>query len=218
MAFNQVPSSSGGNISSRITDAKGDIIAATSADVVSTLAVGADGTVLTAASGQATGLQWTTPASGGMTLLASGNLSNYTNITGLNGNDYVRFEAHLAGSNNGAYGAGVSYNINAFADGGYNQTVRRLGIVFGGQTTSMAHTASNSYIGIGNVYGTLRPVIINYLNPRASTGGKATDVNVHLDEYNIAHYWGAHRSTTAAITSLQFQGFNGGTYRIYGVK
>ena len=44
-----------------ILDAKGDIIAATAADTASRLAVGADGTVLTAASGQSTGLQWATP-------------------------------------------------------------------------------------------------------------------------------------------------------------
>jgi len=37
---------------------KGDIYAATAADTVARLAVGANGTVLTAASGQATGLQW----------------------------------------------------------------------------------------------------------------------------------------------------------------
>jgi len=41
-----------------IVDAKGDIIAATAADTVARLAVGANGTVLTAASGQATGLEW----------------------------------------------------------------------------------------------------------------------------------------------------------------
>ena len=45
-------------INPTIVDAKGDIIAATAADTVARLAVGANGTVLTAASGQATGLEW----------------------------------------------------------------------------------------------------------------------------------------------------------------
>jgi hypothetical protein len=40
---------------------KGDIYAATAASTVTRLGVGANGTVLTAASGQATGLQWATP-------------------------------------------------------------------------------------------------------------------------------------------------------------
>jgi len=65
-------------IQNAIVDAKGDIIAATAADTVSRLAVGANGTVLTAASGQATGLEWATPSSGGMTLINSGG----TTLTG----------------------------------------------------------------------------------------------------------------------------------------
>jgi hypothetical protein len=46
------------SIAATIFDAKGDIIAASAADVATRLAVGADGAVLAAASGQATGLTW----------------------------------------------------------------------------------------------------------------------------------------------------------------
>lgn len=53
--------SGGSGIAATIVDAKGDIIAATAADTVSRLAVGTNGQVLTAASGETTGLQWTTP-------------------------------------------------------------------------------------------------------------------------------------------------------------
>jgi len=63
-------------ISANIVDAKGDIIAATAADTVSRLAVGANDTVLTADSSTATGLKWAAAASGGgMTSIASGSLS-----------------------------------------------------------------------------------------------------------------------------------------------
>jgi phosphopantothenoylcysteine synthetase/decarboxylase len=50
-------------IASTIVDAKGDIVAATAADTVARLAVGANDTVLTADSTAATGLKWATPAS-----------------------------------------------------------------------------------------------------------------------------------------------------------
>jgi hypothetical protein len=51
----------GGGILPTIVDAKGDIIAATAADTVARVAVGTNGQVLTAASGQAAGVQWATP-------------------------------------------------------------------------------------------------------------------------------------------------------------
>lgn len=51
-------------INPTIVDAKGDIIAATAADTVARLAVGANNTVLTADSAEATGLKWATPAGG----------------------------------------------------------------------------------------------------------------------------------------------------------
>lgn len=53
----------GGAILATIVDAKGDLIAATGADAVSRLAVGANDTVLTADSSLATGLKWAAPAS-----------------------------------------------------------------------------------------------------------------------------------------------------------
>lgn len=49
-------------LAATILDAKGDIIAATAADTASRLAVGANDTVLTADSAQATGLKWAAPA------------------------------------------------------------------------------------------------------------------------------------------------------------
>lgn len=45
-------------IVSTIVDAKGDLVAATAADTVARVAVGANGTVLAAASGESAGLQW----------------------------------------------------------------------------------------------------------------------------------------------------------------
>jgi hypothetical protein len=62
-------------INPNIVDAKGDIIAATAADTVARLAVGANDTVLTADSSTATGLKWATPAAGGMTLISTTTLT-----------------------------------------------------------------------------------------------------------------------------------------------
>ena len=62
MTTGRIPSIEGG-IQPTIFDAKADLLTATAADTPARLAVGADGTVLTAASGEATGLQWAAPAS-----------------------------------------------------------------------------------------------------------------------------------------------------------
>lgn len=71
-------------INPAIVDAKGDIVAATAADTVARLAVGANNTVLTADSAEATGLKWAAPAGGGksFTLLNAGG-------TALSGNSTV---------------------------------------------------------------------------------------------------------------------------------
>jgi hypothetical protein len=86
---------SGGGTSGTVTitnsmateiDAAGDLVVGTGADTFARLAVGANGTVLTAASGEATGLEWAAPAaSGSMTLLTTTNLSGTTtSITSIN--------------------------------------------------------------------------------------------------------------------------------------
>jgi hypothetical protein len=79
---------SGGGTSGTVTvtnsmataiDAKGDLIGGTGADAFARLAVGANGTVLTADSAEATGLKWATPAGGSS--FAGAYVTNSTNTT-----------------------------------------------------------------------------------------------------------------------------------------
>ena len=58
-------------IQNAIVDAKGDLIAASAADTPARLAVGANGTVLTADSAEATGLKWAAPSGGGSTFVGA---------------------------------------------------------------------------------------------------------------------------------------------------
>jgi hypothetical protein len=77
----------GAAVAKATVDAKGDLIAGTADNTVSRLAVGANDTVLTADSTEATGLKWATPAAaGGMTLLSTTTLSGATvTISGISG-------------------------------------------------------------------------------------------------------------------------------------
>ena len=71
-----------GVVQNDIVDAKGDIIAATAADAVSRLAVGTDTYVLTADSGEATGLVWAAPTTGDVTGVAAGANIDVTSASG----------------------------------------------------------------------------------------------------------------------------------------
>ena len=67
MTTGRIPSIEGG-IQPTIFDAKADLLTATAADTPARLAVGANGTLLTADSSEATGLKWVAPAGGGKVL------------------------------------------------------------------------------------------------------------------------------------------------------
>jgi hypothetical protein len=67
-------------IQNAIVDAKGDLIGATAADTPARLAVGANGTVLTADSAEATGLKWASSSSG-LTLITTLSPSSVTEAT-----------------------------------------------------------------------------------------------------------------------------------------
>lgn len=89
---------SGGGTSGAITitnsmattiDAKGDLIVGTGADTFSRLAVGANDLVLTAASGETTGLKWASPPGMSWTQAATGSFSGSSiTVSGLSGKEY----------------------------------------------------------------------------------------------------------------------------------
>jgi len=203
-----------------IVDAKGDIIAATAADTVSRLAVGTDGQVLTAASGQATGLQWATVSGGGWTLLASGNVgANGVNITGIAGNSYQELVLRVRDCIANGDQRGGSIQINGLS-GDYDYKYVRSGI----STANNIDSATNSHY-LGNIanegsnYGNV--VYYKFLNPASGTGARK---QVNGFTYDVAYgyriqTWG-DVNTSAQITSINFLSFGltSGTYALYGVK
>jgi hypothetical protein len=69
MDFTWVTTDDANAIQNSIVDAKGDLIAATAADTPARLAIGANNTVLTADSAEATGMKWATPSAAGGKIL-----------------------------------------------------------------------------------------------------------------------------------------------------
>jgi hypothetical protein len=80
-----------GGIPLSTVTAKGDLIVGTGNAAVARLAVGADGTVLTAASGQADGMQWSVPSGGTTTWTSySPSLNNVTQGNGTLAGSYFQ--------------------------------------------------------------------------------------------------------------------------------
>lgn len=79
---------SGSGIPGTIVDAKGDLIAATAADTVARLAVGTNGQVLTADSGETTGIKWA--AAGALTFTTLGRDSAGASFETTTGVTYAR--------------------------------------------------------------------------------------------------------------------------------
>ena len=154
-------------IPATIFDAKGDIIAATAADTASRLAVGANGTVLTADSAEATGLKWATPSAAAFvgcslynTTTTSIPNATYTLFT-LNTEDFDTDAFHSTVTNTSRItiptGKGGKYQVNWFLRTDSNATgvkeieFRKNGSGYkyfsqGGQGTGVSPTAGFSII------------------------------------------------------------------------
>jgi hypothetical protein len=138
-------------IADTIVDAKGDIIAATAADTVSRLTVGANDTVLTADSSTATGLKWAAPGVAlSYTLLNTGGTAlstSSTSITGISGYSNLLILVSNASSTSASAQVFVTIN-NQNAGGDYDcaaSVVEALG------TYAAANFADRSDIGADHI-------------------------------------------------------------------
>ena len=194
-------------INPTIVDAKGDIIAASAADTVARLAVGTNGQVLTAASGEATGLQWATPVTGSITLLSTTALSGATTTVSSISQDYTNLVVFVTGTmTNGQFK--VQWNGSA-----------SLSYVVGPDfsTDDGTLTAPNNSTSPA---GTLQ--INNYSNTSYVKQGWATYTTARTSGSNYMKMAGISYASTSAITSVSVVStagtFSAGSVLIYGVK
>lgn len=211
-------------IAKSIVDSKGDLIAATAADTVARLAVGANGTVLTADSAEATGLKWATAAAGGLTQLATGSLTGASvSITGISGSyknlqlvvrDWLPATANvgIALRYNGDSGANThdSY-LNTYAAA---QSVTRTFAQFGGVDASNS-TANGLFVVTINDYA--NAATYKFQNGQGFNMDSTSSTKIG---YN--NWIGVYTGSTNAITQLDLLctsgNFSSGTYILYGVS
>jgi hypothetical protein len=215
-------------IAKTIVDAKGDIIAATAADTVSRLAVGANDTVLTADSTAATGLKWATAAAGGMTLLSTTTLSGATvAITGIAGG-YNSLRVFVFGvtnaTNNGTHRiapngtTNISYTIGRYGDSGATNTSYVQG------SAGYLNLTDTGSPDVGRTQAE-NMWIIEFPNYTNTANPKPFFSYGVWRQSGSAPSWNNQSGmilTNSAITSLTFSASGGnlstGTVLIYGVK
>jgi len=213
---------------------KGDIYAATAASTPARLAVGANDTVLTADSAEATGLKWATPVSGSMTLLSTTTFNNTVATYTVSSISGAYRNLLIVGTNLQVAGAGnedLVFRFNGDTGGNYYfsgignaaGTVNAIGTaaatsLFGDTTsaTVLARTADAA-----SLFGNFSMTIFDYANTSerknsllfgGSQGGNSTRYLTQRGLWN----------STAAITSVTFfattNNLKSGIVRIYGVN
>jgi hypothetical protein len=196
-----------------LVDAKGDLFTATADNTPARLAVGANGTVLTADSAEATGLKWATPAAAA-TLLSTTTVSGTaTTVSGISGS-YNHLRIYFTDiTANGT--TTLSFQVNGIGSGyyGFHAAQASLTAVNGAATATIGAMGT---AGKGNyqfelpnyaVATNMRPV--RFFGANDQTGDNA---------------WGQWNNVTssAAITSFTLTTTAGtatltGTIKIYGV-
>jgi hypothetical protein len=208
-------------IAKTIVDAKGDIIAATAADTVSRLAVGANDTVLTADSTTGTGLKWATPASGGsMTSIATGTLSGSSVTISSIPATYKHLYFTVTNFYTNNYAA-MNFRPNGISTNTYEYMYFQAGDAAINQTSGGARFNSTGTNNAANRYDHLEFFIYDYA---LTNNRKIFDLNWATNNAGkLMGYSTDSGYTTAAISSLTIytgdaNTFSAGTYTLYGVK
>ena len=207
-------------------DAKGDLVVGTGADTFSRLAVASTaGYLLSVDSAEATGLKWSAPpSSGGMTSLASGNLSTSSNtlsLTSISGsyNDLRLIVRDIYPANNGYV---FQITVNSVADYDYIYDTGGAGFVGGSATF-------NPYYDPSTNTNDENFIILDFKDYTNTTSDKSIASFYHYNSIRprtgeVAVVWGAASTTSAIDTitlTIQAGGGNwgaAGSYVLYGIK
>lgn len=221
----------GGAATDAIYDAKGDLAAGTGADAASRLAVGADGSVLTADASQATGLKWAVP-SASIALLSTTTLGadGIIDVSGISGayNDLIgvvqarsanagsSIEAMVMRFNNDSGSTYGSDYVRGNAGGASSTDFSGSSVMQIGRLPQVSATA--------NWFGISEFTIVNYASTSKikqvlTRAHGAPGVGSNVQEVISGGGWW---NSTAAITRIQIGAVNytnlvsGAVLRLYG--
>ena len=225
MDFTWVTSDDANAIQNTIVDAKGDLIAASASDVPARLAVGTNGQVLTAASGESTGLKW---SYGGLTHIQTTTFSAAAtlNISSVFSSTYdnYRVVCVMKGSSADAnitlrmLTGTTTQDTGANYFGSYLETTTA-------PASSVAGTVSGSSMSLGTVETTTSIYwcqVFDFMSPALTTATHSTFQGAFLSGPGA---FVGRQGVFAVNTGTQYTGFcflastgnlEGGTVRVYG--
>jgi hypothetical protein len=202
-------------IPATIFDAKGDLIAASAADTAARLAVGANGTVLMADSGETTGLKWGT-VSAGWTLLSTTNLTTtLTDITSIS-QSYTNLMIEIEGI---SIPTGQRLNVQ-LRNSTNAQTVYASGVKEGGNVATYNGLSSIDIFDANITATDTRNVVIIAINNYAASTRHGLQI------YGTANNGGIYRNmaggidNTIAINAVRVNTGSvptAGTVKIWGI-
>jgi hypothetical protein len=209
-------------------DAKGDLVAGTGADAFSRIAVGANNTVLTADSAEATGLKWATvAATKNFSLLGTGALTSGSTVTvsGISGIDQILVV--IGGASNTAANTQVNMRING--DTAANYRVAQISWVslttYGTNVFGSSFTTGNDKIPLGNLNSAATDTISgSVLLMGCNTAGvkpyqMSSGGNSALGNNGYTYSGGGIWNNSATVTSISLTSsgtFDAGNFYVYG--
>jgi hypothetical protein len=231
MTIGRIPSIEGG-IQPTIFDAKADILTATAADTPARLAVGANGTVLTADSAETTGLKWVAPAGGtkNYSLLNTGGTAltgaQTITVSGISNADSIMIL--VIGASSASAGSTIAIRLNADAGNNYSHAEATItaGATYNVANFDGSEGISESYFGIGTMADGASGTVLGYckIDGAATSGlkvaiygGTGRFAGGALDDNKNHHGGGVYSGS--AITSVSVRSFTGnfdaGTVYVY---
>lgn len=227
---------SGGGTSGTVTitnsmataiDAKGDLVAGTGADAFSRLAVGTNGTVLTADSAEATGLKWAAPAAGAnWSLLSSTALSgSTTTVSGISGKDKIMILINGASSNTGSATISVRLNgITTYSYYFYGTTWNAPATYSANFLSSVGPGTPDNVIPIGNIGSSAGGLVSGYcfitgcnssgVKIFEAAGGGNSGGSTQVS-YNTGGYQGGSAVISNVSVFCDTGSFDAGTVSVY---
>ena len=192
--------------------AKGALVVGTGSTTAAPLTVGTDGQVLTAASGQTTGLQWATPASGSMTLLStttlSGTSTTISSISQSYRNLFVTTYNYWSTSTDSFY---IQANGNNYHEEQFTTTLWSYSKINSTGISNVANVNNNSVF-----------LLYNYSDTTVSKAYLMFGDDAAYGNIGGPYFGTGLINTLSGISSLTFimnsGTFGAGTVKIYGVN